>query len=678
MPVGTYVVTFSLPGFTRFQREGVELTGTFTASVNAQLHIGRLEETVTVSGESPIVDVQGTKVQKTLDSTTIAAIPNARQYFSFTALVPGLSIQGSDVGGSLGPTFSVFQAHGGKRNEGRLQVDGTEVAFLGVSFYVADTGAAQEIAVTVTGGMGEAVTGGPIMNVISRSGGNTFSGSFFGNFANNSMQGDNYTQELRDAGLRATNPMQKLWDVSGWYGGRIKKDRLWFFANARHQGNRNLIAGMWRNLNAGDPTKWTYEPDLAEQATGDGTWKNVGLRLTWQVTPRNKITAWWDEQDSCRQCLVSSGTTTSSPEGTSTSGAYPENVGRLTWTSPVTNRLLFEANIRQHHEQPGGKEKANDRDLIQVTEQAGVIPGITYRSQNWVLGHIRTIAPTASLTYITGAHSLKVGYVYTLYRRLAGGNYTNDQALTYRFRDSVPNQLTMYAYPSISWSDTTTQAAYVDDKWTFGRLTLQGGLRYEHIGGYFFETTLDAKKFMPVPLYFPAQESPVHLNELFPRFGASFDLFGTGKTAFKMTLGRYPPDVAGTGTIDGVGNPATTVATTTTRAWTDANRNYVAGLRFIESGITGLARERRRLLWAMEQSELRQERADYYLRSCNPERVGSAALQLGFHGDHPARARAPGFGRGQLRPAHLRELPRDRQSRRGTGGLRCVQRPCSR
>ena len=254
LPVGTYTVTFSLSGFNRFQREGVELTGTFTASVNAQMRVGGLEETITVTAESPIVDVQGTKVQTTIDSQTISAIPNARQYFSFTALVPGLSIQGSDVGGSLGPTFSVFQAHGGKRNEGRLQVDGTEVAFLGVSFYVADTGAAQEIAVTVSGGMGEAVTGGPIMNVISRSGGNTFRGSLFGNFANNAMQGDNYTQALRDAGLRATNPMQRLWDTSAWYGGRIKRDRLWFFANARYQGNRNLIAGMWRNVNAGDPT----------------------------------------------------------------------------------------------------------------------------------------------------------------------------------------------------------------------------------------------------------------------------------------------------------------------------------------------------------------------------------------------------------------------------------------
>ena len=135
LPSGSYTVTFSLTGFNSFKRTDIQLTTSFTATVDAVLRVGGVEETITVTGESPIVDVQGSKVQKTLDSATIGAIPNARQYFSFTALVPGLTIQGSDVGGSLGPTFSVFQAHGGRRNEGRLQIDGAEVAFLGVSSY---------------------------------------------------------------------------------------------------------------------------------------------------------------------------------------------------------------------------------------------------------------------------------------------------------------------------------------------------------------------------------------------------------------------------------------------------------------------------------------------------------------------------------------------------------------
>ena len=361
LPSGSYTVTFSLTGFNSSSATDIQLTTSFTATVDAALRWAVVEETITVTGESPIVDVQGSKVQKTLDSATIGAIPNARQYFSFTALVPGLTIQGSDVGGSLGPTFSVFQAHGGRRNEGRLQIDGAEVAFLGVSYYVADTGAAQEISVAVTGGMGEAATGGPVMNVISRSGGNTFSGSLFGNFANSSMTSTNVTQDLLNAGLKVPNALEKNWDTSAWYGGPVKKIVLWFFVNGRHQGNRNLVSGVWRNLNAGDSTRWTYQPDLSQQAKSDGTWKNAGLRLTVQATARNKFVAWWDEQSVCRLCLPLASTPTTAPEATNQAGAHPERAARLTWTSPVTNRLLLEANIREHAEQYGGREKEQPR-----------------------------------------------------------------------------------------------------------------------------------------------------------------------------------------------------------------------------------------------------------------------------------------------------------------------------
>ena len=271
------------------------------------------------------------------------------------------------------------------------------------------------------------------MNVISRSGGNTFSGSLFGNFANSSMTSTNVTQDLLNAGLKVPNALEKNWDTSAFYGGPVKKDRLWFFVNARHQGNRNLVSGVWRNLNAGDSTKWTYQPDLSQQAKSDGTWKNAGLRLTVQATARNKFVAWWDEQSVCRLCLPLASTPTAAPEATNQAGARPERAARLTWTSPVTNRLLLEANIRQHAERYGGRENGSNRDLIRINEQAGLIPGLNYRSQNWSHPFVRTIAPSASLSYITGAHSLKTGFTYTAYPRRAE-NDTNDALLMYRFR----------------------------------------------------------------------------------------------------------------------------------------------------------------------------------------------------------------------------------------------------
>jgi len=580
LPPGSYTLTFSLSGFNSYKHADVQLSSFFTAAVDASLTVGNVSETVTVTGESPIVDVQGSRVTKTFDSETVAVLPNARQYYSFTALVPGLNIQGTDVGGALGPTFSVFQAHGGNRNEGRMQVDGAEVAFLGVSYYVADTGAAQEVTTTVSGGMGEAATGGPTLNIISRSGGNTFNGQLFANFANNSFASSNVTQALLNAGLGVPNALQKVWDASAFYGGPIRRDHIWFFVNARDQGSRNLLGGLWANANAGDPTKWTYQPDFNHQAETDGTWKNAGVRLTWQATPRNKFTVWWDEQDACRLCLPYAGTVTAtastSPDAQNQAGAHPERAARLSWSAPISNKLLLEANIREHAEQYGGPENGNTRALVRVVEQAGLIPNLNYRSQNWTHPYVRTIAPTGTVSYVTGAHSMKTGFVFTEYLNRASNN-VNDNLLAYRFLNGAPNQLTMtLAAPIETYSKIRTQAAYAQDQSTFNRITLQGGVRYEHVAGYFPAEQIGPSKFLPTPIVFPEQDSPIHLHELYIRGGATLDVFGNRKSALKFSFGRYPYDVIGTTGVDVAGNPASNVATSTTRSWTDANGNFTA------------------------------------------------------------------------------------------------------
>jgi len=152
---GTYSVTFTLPGFTTVSREGIELSGAFIANVNAELRVGGLQETVSVTGETPIGDTQNTKTQETLQNDVIGSIPTGRQYYSLTTLVPALNVQGNDVGGIQGPIFSVFQAHGGRRNEGQVHVEGLSMGYqgMGVSFYVPDVGNAQEVNFTLSGGM---------------------------------------------------------------------------------------------------------------------------------------------------------------------------------------------------------------------------------------------------------------------------------------------------------------------------------------------------------------------------------------------------------------------------------------------------------------------------------------------------------------------------------------------
>src|SRR5262245_9355542 len=165
---------------------------------------------------------------ETLTNDVINSIPSGRQYYSLTTLIPALNVQGNDVGGIQGPIFSVFQAHGGRRDEGQVHIEGLSMGFqgLGVSFYVPDVGNAQEVDFTVAGGMGEATTGGPVMNILPKVGGNEFHGTVFFNGAAAGLQGSNFTQKLRDAGLRTPNKLQKLWDLNGAFGGPVKKDKL--------------------------------------------------------------------------------------------------------------------------------------------------------------------------------------------------------------------------------------------------------------------------------------------------------------------------------------------------------------------------------------------------------------------------------------------------------------------
>ena len=259
------MVTFKLAGFNAVQREGIELTGSFAAKIDVELKVGALEETITVTGETPIVDVVNARKQATISNETINSIPTARLYHSLVTLVPGVSVSGTqDVGGIAGPTTVTFSMRGGPGNEGRLTVDGLSLGAslngTGVSYTVADVGNAQEIVFTTAGQLGESEVGGPSMNLVPRQGGNRFSGTFFANGANDSLQSSNVADEIKALGLRAPQELLKIWDVNGAIGGPIKRDRLWFFAAARYQGNRKT-APNFVNANVDDVTKWSYVPD---------------------------------------------------------------------------------------------------------------------------------------------------------------------------------------------------------------------------------------------------------------------------------------------------------------------------------------------------------------------------------------------------------------------------------
>ncbi len=578
---GVYAVTFTLPGFGTFKREGIELTATFVATVNADLKVGALTETVTVSGETPVVDVQSSQTVRTIDSTVVAGIPSSRGYAALTVLMPGINAQGADVGGVSGNAFSVFQAHGGRRNEGQVQVNGLSAGWqgMGVSGYVPEVGSAQEVSVQVTGGLGEAATGGPQMNLVPREGGNSYRGTVFVNFAGG-WQGSNLDDQQRALGLRETNKLVKTWDINPTFGGPLKRERLWFYATFRHFYTENTVASIFLNRNAGDITKWTYDPGN-EQAVANNLTKNASLRMTWQASSRNKFSGWWDEQLTCQRCEGMNGVSFASPlTGGSLSpeadggNDNPIRMAQAAWTSPVNNRLLLEASFGLGPWATfGGQEiPNNNRNLIPVIEAAGAVPGIEYRGQargGWARNWGKMYTYSGSLSYITGAHRFKVG------GRLQQTNaafvpFYNNYRLAYNFANTLPTSLTMYAnHGANNPFEMSTTAAYAQDQWTSGRLTLQGGIRFEQIGSYYPESIFVADRFLPNALTFPAQDAGVGPKSLDPRFGAAYDLFGNGKTSLKFSMGRYPTADNWYGTYGWLQQPANRVATSTARNWND-------------------------------------------------------------------------------------------------------------
>jgi hypothetical protein len=596
---GTYTVTFSLQGFNSLKREGVELTGSFTATINADLSVGTLTETVVVTGESPIVDVQSARRQMTLSNDIVTSIPTVRSYNALLVLVPGVVSNNNDV--QTGPLTTMFPIHGGRNVEGRMNVDGLNVGNPPGGNqppnYLMDIGTAQEVTFTTSGGLGEAETAGLIMNIVPKTGGNSIQGSIYVSGSGEALLSDNFTPELEAAGLRAATPLTGLYDFSGSFGGPISRDRLWYFFNARTQGNERVNANQFYNLNVGDASKWLYAPDYDRPGFSDRTFENVAGRITWQATPRNKISVFWDEQWTCRTC---EGTTTGlaspaqivAPEADGVGALVPFRVQQATWSSPVTNRLLLDAGFGTTYYGWGNfeREGAPTRELIRVLEQCasgcaanGGIPGLTYRSQDWNANYTGQYTWRASASYVTGAHSLKIGYQGTYFtdERTA---YTNDQHLQYRVSNGVPNQLTQSVSPFNARARASIAAIYAQEQWTLGRLTLQGALRFDRARGWFPPQQVGPSRFVPTAITFPETEGVDSYKDITPRMGAAYDVFGNGKTSVKVNLGKYLLGVS-TGQPQATfynTNPTLRLPNTSTifgvpgvqRSWNDVNGNF--------------------------------------------------------------------------------------------------------
>ena len=607
---GAYSVTFSLPGFNQVLRDGIDLAAGFTANVNVELGVGGIEETITVTGAAPVVDIQNVRRQSSIDAEALSTLPLGMKHVNnLITVTPGFSGL-ADVGGR----YSQPGDFHGK--------SGTKVAFDGMgienssgnSSYQINSLSVQEFVAQTSGIQADTNADGAVINTIPKEGGNTFSGIVNGFYTDSTFESSNLTPELEAKGAKESNKTVNMFDKGISLGGPIKQDKLWYFMAIRSWGFARKAAGTYWNQStapgapatgqprylspldqeyAGRDTDtqpmrqvvnfipWVDRPD--DRYSGRLEWYDSSLfRGTWQASQNNKINFTYDEQRACNCGTRQAGRAMEAQPGYRFD---PNRLMQYTWTSTVTSRLLLEAGgaaaISQWNSfwMPGV-----EATHVRIDDTGTGMRYGAYGFQRGDPNNTDRHSQRFSLTYVTGSHNFKIG---TQVEQLVDNVYQfENQNTSYRFNNGVPNRITMYADPSLRQDRAFDIGIYAQDQWTIDRLTLNLGVRMEKHWGYSPEQIAPG-----VPNRADAWPGALRINEwtgtrsfdktgrapdwtdISPRVGFAYDLFGTGRTAVKMSLGHFVAQIDNE--LTQANNPFVRSITTTNRSWNDANGNYV-------------------------------------------------------------------------------------------------------
>jgi hypothetical protein len=571
---GVYSVSFTLEGFAAVKREGVELPSNFTMTINSDLKVGSLQETLTVTGATPTVDVQSTTKSQVLNREALDAIPTGRTIQGMGQLITGVSLNIPDVGGSRAMQQTYMSTHGLGASQTTVQVDGLQVNGLdgdGAVQNYFNSSMSQEMVYTTSGASADVSGGGVRLNMIPRDGGNKISGAIFSGYQDKSFQSNNLTTELYNAGLHSPDGIGKLWNIEGAFGGPIKKDKVWFFGSARAFHLNTLPGGAFYSIPG--TTLPNKAPQLStEQSVDPQKINSFQARIVWQINQKTKLSAYNDRLLKDRGADHIKGVDPATASGIWTSPIY--TTGEIKVSSTITSHLLVEGgyslNIERYEikPQPGIDQPYGTpawyAGLPKLDTTLGTFWNYSYGGENYGRFPDR-YAVAGSASYITGTHNVKVGLQDTWgnYRRTDTAN-GDTRAI---FANGVPILADLYNSPVEHFDQVhIDMGLYAQDSWTLKKLTINYGARFERYGSGIPVETSPAGRWVPARTFGPI-DMPTW-NSLSPRGGVVYDLFGNQKTALKFSMGRY--EQAGSTGFSETYNPLQLI-TTQAVAWTDLN-----------------------------------------------------------------------------------------------------------
>jgi hypothetical protein len=563
---GTYRVAFSLTGFSTAVREGLQLPADFTATVNVQMNVGALEESITVSAQSPLVDVQSAARTQVITRDLLDALPTPRNTQSFGYLAQGVRLSKPDVGGAQMMEQVNMRVHGASQLHTTMQIDGMLVspAFNdgAIQNYI-NQAAFAETSFTTSSQSAEVSAGGIRLNMIPRDGGNQFHGSLYAGGTSGAWQSNNLTDALKAKGVSSPTGITHIYDINPSFGGPIMRDRLWFYSSMRWMSVDEKV------INA-------YMPDGSDAIVDQ--YVNIPLlRLTYQATSKNKLSAFLDRPMKYKGREFTFGIEPSRASRRRNPKEANYHNGGIKLTSTLSNRMLYELGFTRIVErlhtgyQPAefpttqGWPRPSNVSQCLVTPCAYDPSFVQTQSDPWyrdvshydLLSRQRTVATTGyagtlpdrnhittALSYVTGSHNIKTGFQWSF------GQDRNDASshadiTEQRYRLGVPEAVQVNINPYATEEYVKADiGVYVQDSWRYKNLTINPGVRFEYFNSKIKEQWRLAGRFVPGAIFPEINGLPIW-KDISPRFGLAYDLFGDSKTALKFGANKYTRPMAG-------------------------------------------------------------------------------------------------------------------------------------